>query len=266
MDTTDPIESSSIAAYEVDGDRARPTDHARGPWFGDQQHGAAVLALMARYLERVPAPNPMRFTRLTVDMSRAVPMREVTVSATARRAGRRVQSLEAVIHDEDETYARAVATRIRTEPGLVHSDRLPPIYPEDVAPPFDGEPTTFDSGYDSFHDCLEMRQSGTDGCGNGRSWFRLAHPIVAGEAPTSFVRVASIADMIMSSAIGLGAGWMSINPEVMMQIERPHEGEWLCVSSTVRFTDDGIGTSEGVIYDANRRIGRAAKSTLNTPR
>lgn len=263
---TDATAASSIFAYEVNGHRARPTDHARGPWFRDQQHGAAVLALMARFLDRVPAPSPMRITRLTVDMSRAVPMRELTVSARARRAGRRVQSLESVIHDGDDTYARAVATRIRVHPGLVDPDRLPPIYPEDVAPPFDGEPSTFDSGYDSFHDCLEIRQSEADGCGNGRTWFRLAHPVVAGEAPTPFLRIASIADMIMSSATALGPGWMSINPEVTMQVERPQEGEWLCVSSTVRFTDDGIGTSEGIIYDTNRRIGRAAKSTLNTRR
>lgn len=260
------IESSSVAAYEVVGDRVRPTEHARGPWFSDQQHGAAVLALVARYLEGVPTPTAMRITRVTVDMSRAVPMREMVVRATARRSGTRVQSLEAVVHDGEQTYARAVATRIRTEDGLVDPDRLPPVYPEDVAPPFDGEPTTFDSGYDSFHDCLEIRQSGTDSCGNGHAWFRLAHPVVAGEAPTPFVRIASVADMIMSSATRLGPEWMSINPEVTMQIERPHEDEWLCVSSTVRFTEDGVGMSEGIIYDSRRRIGRAAKSTLNTRR
>jgi hypothetical protein len=258
---------SAVFAYQVDGPCALPTEHARGPWFADQQHGAAILGLLARYLEQVPSPVPMRLTRITADISRAVPMSAITVHAAARRAGRRVQSLEATVSEGDQVLARAVATRIRTEPNLVPADRLPPVYPDDQPPPLGGTPTTYDMGYPTFHDCLEIQLlEEPDQFGNNRTWWRMAHPLVEGEAPSPLVRVASIADMIMSSATALGPGWMSINPEVSLQLERYPTGEWLCMTSSVRFTDDGIGVSEGVIHDTTRRIGASSKSVLNTPR
>ena len=149
--------TTGTAAYLVDGDRVHPTDLARGPWFGGQQHGAAVLALLTRFLERVPSAAPMRFTRIIADLSRAVPMTEVSVMARARRDGRRVQSLEAEIVANDEVFARAVATRIRVEPGLVPAEIVPAPSAADTPPPFDGVPTTFGTGYVSFHECLEIR-------------------------------------------------------------------------------------------------------------
>ena len=250
----------------MDGPRVRPTEYARGPWFPDQQHGAAVLGLLARFCEQVPSARPMRFTRITVDLSRAVPLEEVTVRAAARRDGRRVQSVEAVLAQGGEVLARAVATRIRAEPGLVPSDLPPPRYAGDVAPPFEGRPITYDMGYPSFHDCLEIRALDGDEYGNDRVWYRLAHPLVMGEAPSPLVRVASVADMIQSSAARLGPGWISINPEVSVQIEREPVGEWLCNASTVRFTDDGTGVSSGVIFDRTGRVGASSKCVLNDRR
>lgn len=253
----------TIAAYEVDGERVVPTDHARGPWFGDQQHGASLLGLLARYMERVPSHQPMRFTRITADLSRPVPMVPFAVRATALRDGRRVQSLEAVIVVDDAVIGRAVATRIRVDPGLVDAERLPPLYPEDEPPPFATVDTPYAMEGPSFHDCLQVRRVDEDETLRSRVWLRLAHPLVLGEAPTPAVRMASIADMITSSAGRLGEGWISINPEVSLQIEREPEGEWFCVASTVRFTDDGVGISEGVVFDRTRRVGRSSKSVLN---
>ena len=60
--------------------------------------------------------------------------------------------------------------------------------------------------------------------------------------------------------------WISINPEVALQIERLPVGEWIGTVSEARFDDDGIGMSEGVLYDRGGRVGRSAKSTLNDPR
>ena len=57
----------------------------------------------------------------------------------------------------------------------------------------------------SFHDCLEVRTLDEDEFGNSRNWIRLAHSVVAGEEPPT-LRVAAVADMIMSSASRLGPG------------------------------------------------------------
>jgi Thioesterase-like superfamily len=250
------------AAYEIDGDVIVPTDRARGVWSGEQQHGACLLGLLTRCLERVPTAVPMRFTRITADLSRPVPMRPFAVVTRTVRDGRRVQSLEASVIVDGVPVARAVATRIRVAPGLVHRERLPPVHSGDESPPF-----TEGRGYKmpspSFLDCLEARILDARDAVHARTWFRLSSPLVRGEEPTPLVRLASIADMVMSSASRLGEGWISINPELSLQIERQPIGDWICMSSAVRFTDDGIGVSEGVLHDRSGRVGRSSKSVLN---
>lgn len=252
------------AAYIVDEDRVTPTEYSRGPWFADQQHGACLLGLLTRCMERLPTFQPMRFTRVVADLSRAVPMVPFSVETRILRDGKRVQSLDARIVIDGDTLARAVATRIRFEPGIV-----PPTIPrpqlDDAAPPLSTRPYDFNMDHLSFHECLEARSD--DHVHDGApTWYRLVRPLVAGEAPSQAVRVASVADLVVSSAPYLGDGWVSINPEVTFQLEREPVGEWIAVAPVIRFTDDGIGLSEAVLYDTDQRIGRSSKSTLNYPR
>lgn len=256
-----------IHAYRLEGDHIVPTGHSRGPWFDDQQHGGAVVGLMARCLEQVPSAQPMRFTRLTVDLSRPVPMVPMRVVARPLRDGRRVQSLEAVISIGDEPVSRAVATRIRVEPGLVPDDKVAPLYPEDVAPAFVDAGSGFPRvGADSFHQLLEVRADrDADGL-KSSGWFRMAHPLVADEEPTPLVRLASVADFVSSSSKRLGPDWISINPEVSVQIEREPTGEWIAIETTVRLGNDGVGVSEAVVFDRSGRVGRTSKSVLNMRR
>ena len=253
----------SQASYEIDGHHVVPTELASGPWYAEQQHGACLLGLLTRFMEQVPVHQPMRFTRVTADLSRAVPMRPITVTARALRDGRRVQSLEALLSIDGDVLSRATATRIRVEPGLVPAAAIPSDRDDDAPPPFPPSGTGWDFDRPTFHDCLEVRTLESEDRLEARTWFRLAAPLVAGEEPSPTVRIASIADMTISAGGRLGSGWVSINPEVSLQIEREPEGEWICVSSVVRFTDDGVGMSEGVLHDLGRRIGRTAKSLLN---
>jgi hypothetical protein len=255
-----------MAAYRIDGDRVIPTEYARGPWFDDQQHGASLLGLLARFLERVPSARPMRLTRITADLSRPVPLLPCAVTARAIRDGRRVQSLVAELSIDGKVLASALATRIRFQEALVPGDRLRPAPPGDLPPYFPPQSTALPRTAACFHDCLEARSLDAADAPLVRRWFRLAHPLVAGEEPSPTVRLASIADMIASSGAFIGSGWISINPEVTLQIERLPAGEWIGTASEVRFGDDGIGMSEGVLFDRTGRVGRSAKSTLNEPR
>jgi hypothetical protein len=252
-----------VAAYELDGDRIVPTGAASGPWFAGQQHGACVFGVLARALERVPAAVPMRFARVTADLSQPVPMRPFSLRARPLRDGKRVQSLEALLEVDGETLARAVATRIRSAPGMIDRALLPPPHAGDEPPPFASAGATYQIRSPSFHDCLEARRLDEHHNVRTRTWFRLAGELVRGEQPTPFVRLASIADLVLSSASRLGADWISINPELSLQIEREPVGEWICVSSTVRFGDDGIGISESVLHDRSGRVGRSSKAVLN---
>jgi hypothetical protein len=254
---------SEIAAYRIEGDHVVPTEYARGPWFDDQQHGASLLGLLARFLERVPSAQPMRLTRVTADLSRPVPMLPFAVTARPLRDGRRVQSLVAELSIDGQVLNRAVATRIRVQEGLVPRDRLRPPSPADAPPEFPSDSIKLPNPGGNFHDCLEVRGFGAGDAPLVQRWFRLAHPLVAGEVPSPSVRLASIADMISSCGEFIGPEWISINPEVMLQIERLPVGEWIGTASEPRYGDDGIGMSEGVLFDRTGRVGRSAKSTLN---
>jgi hypothetical protein len=258
--------SAEISAYRLDGEHVVPTEHARGPWFDDQQHGASLLGLLARFLERVPSAAPMRLTRITADLSRPVPMRPFEVEARALRDGRRVQSLVAELRVDGVVLSRAFATRIRFQKGLVPAHRVRSRSPEDAPPPFPPTVASLPRQLACFHDCLEVRSSDPADARSVLRWFRLAHPLVAGEEPSPTVRLASVADMIVSCGESIGSDWISINPEVTLQIERLPVGEWIGTLSEARFDDDGIGMSEGVLYDRGGRVGRSAKSTLNDPR
>jgi Acyl-CoA thioesterase C-terminal domain/Acyl-CoA thioesterase N-terminal domain len=260
------VSNEEIYAFRLDGDTVIPTEYSRGPWFDDQQHGAAVCGLMARFLERVPSAQPMRFTRITTDMSRPVPMVPCKVTARPLRDGRRVQSLEAILEVDDKIVGRAVATRIRVEPGLVPADKVAPVYPEDEPPPWIAEESGYPQANTSFHDCIEVRGGLDDDKLRGLSWLRLRHPLIKDEEPSPLVRLASVSDFVHSSAARLGRDWISINPEVSLQVERDIVGEWVAIQTTVRLDDDGLGVSEAVLFDRHRRVGRTSKSTLNMPR
>lgn len=252
-----------VAAYEIDGARVAPTEFAAGPWSEEQQHGACLLGLLTRFMERVPSAQPMRFTRITADLSRAVPMRPVTVTARALRDGRRVQSLEALLLVDGEVTSRATATRLRVDPGIIPTELRAPERADDAPPPFPEAGVGWRMDRPSFHDCLEVRTAEQEDRLGARTWFTMTGTLVAGEEPSPAVRVASIADLTISAAGRLGPGWVSINPEVSLQLERDPRSDWLCVSSVVRFTDDGVGMSEGELHDRSGRIGRCAKSLLN---
>jgi hypothetical protein len=209
----------------------------------------------------------MRFTRITVDLSRAVPMVPCTVTARAVRDGRRVQSLEAVIEADGKVVSRAFGTRIRVEPGLVPDEKVAPLYPEDESPAWVEDGTTWsDETAGSFHSCLEVVEDWQEDRLGGVTWIRLQHPLVAGEEPSPLVRLGSVADLVQSASARLGPDWMAINPEVSLQIEREPVGEWIALNTTVRLGDDGIGVSEATVFDRERRVGRTAKSTLNVRR
>ena len=101
------------ALYARDGDRFIPSEHTRGPWTPDAQHGGAPAALLARAMEALPAETPMAIARFTIEILRPVPLTPLTVSARIERPGRRVQLVSGSLHAGDDELCRARAWRIR---------------------------------------------------------------------------------------------------------------------------------------------------------
>lgn len=251
--------------YRTDGDMLVPTDRARGPWFPDVQHGGAVAGLVARAVEAVPAPVPMHLARLTLDLSRKVPLAPTAVIARVVRDGRRVQAVEVAVVVDGLEVSRATALRVRRAAGVVDPDLVLPPWPGDEAPgrPEDGVETRFETGPFEFVRCFEARRAGEPVPGRGTTWYRLDHPLVDGETPSPAIRVAMTADLIMSAGSAVGFDrYLSANPDLTVSAFREPVDDWVAVASTVRFGADGVGQSDAVLADRQGCFGRVLKSLL----
>jgi hypothetical protein len=103
--------------------------------------------------------------------------------------------------------------------------------------------------------------------GPATAWFRLRHPLVAGEEPSSLQRLAAAADFGNGiSAILPWDDYVFINPDLTVYLEREPVGEWFLLESQTRLGREGIGMSESLIYDERGRVGRALQALLVTQR
>ncbi len=103
--------------------------------------------------------------------------------------------------------------------------------------------------------------------GPSTAWFRLRHPLVAGEDPTPLQRLAAAADF--GNGISAVLPWdrfVFINPDLTIYLERAPVGEWFLLQSETRLGREGIGVSESLISDEHGRVGRATQALLVTPR
>ena len=246
----------------------RPSEHTRGPWDPDAQHGGAPAALLAGLIEQAQPGAEMRVARLTYELLRPVPLTELRAEAEVVRAGRRVQLVEARLHAGDALIMRAVAVRMRRAPGAAPvvdggDDDAPPAPPETTPrsrfPTDDGRLPTFAS------DAMDIRfvEGAYDEPGPAVAWYSLTASVVPGEDPTPVQSAAAAADF------GNGAGaaldwnrWLFINPDLTIYLERDPEGEWVGMASRTRIADDGSGVAESVLYDRRGRIGRAVQGLL----
>jgi len=143
---------------------------------------------------------------------------------------------------------------------------------EDDAPPGPGSgeetpPTSQD--YAAFHNRgMEIRFVGGrfDRRGPAAGWFRLRHPVVAGEATSPVQRAVAAADFGNGISAELDFRTdLFINPDLTVSLVRPPEGEWICVDARTRFGAPGVGSAESVLWDGRGRIGRAVQSLVVEP-
>ena len=254
----------SDAIFVPDGEWLIPQPNACGPWFPGVQHGGSVSGLFARAIERIESDAEMFTTRISIDMSRRVPMGPTRVTVAVVRNGRRVQSLEASYNVADEVVARATATRIRVDEDLAsetigvgsRSEDLPPKQPEEVP-----ELTDIFLGFDFVRNFTMHRED--IGEGAAMSWARLDRPFVEGEESTALVRLAAAADMIPSANSILDhRRYLSVNPDLNIAVSRLPEGDWIGSSAVVRTARRGVGQTDAQLYDRHGVVGRSIKSLL----
>src|SRR5262245_10832772 len=80
--------------YTHESGRMVPSEHTRGPWSPDHQHGGAPAALITRALER-EAGAGFAVTRITLDLLRPVPLTPLIVTTEVTKRGKRSLSMAA---------------------------------------------------------------------------------------------------------------------------------------------------------------------------
>jgi hypothetical protein len=250
----------SGAAYIVEGDMARATAHAAGPWHHGLQHGGAPASLVVWAAERVPAAAPMRVARLTVELLRPVPVAELELRVATLREGRKIQLVEVrLLHDGKEVVRgtvlklRAVATELPRGPVL------PPV----GAPPPAGVAADPAFGF-GFAAAFELRRLTTRGrLGPAKVWFLQHAPIVEGEPLSPAMRAAAVGDYSNGIATELPwKDWTFINADLTVSLAREPEGEWILSDAESWVAEDGTGLAMCRLADERGTFGRAVQSLL----
>jgi hypothetical protein len=247
--------------FVPDGKAWVPQPVARGPWDPDALHGGPVAALMTRELEALPAPGPMRYLRVAVEIMRSVPLAPLTLEATTVRPGKKVAMATVTLRAGDLELCRATGWRVRVA-GTPVCDPEPPEPPPPV--PDEGRHLAFPGFEDDEVFVAAVEQKWVEGdwdVGPSVLWTRLLVPVVEGETPSPLQRALAIADF--GNGVGAAVPWTShvfINTDLTVSIEREPEGEWIALAAQTRLDPAGAGVAETVISDTRGRVGRGTQS------
>ncbi len=257
--------------FDLDGDHFLPSELTRGGWADDAQHGSPPSGLLARAVEAVETAGPMQVARFTIDLFRPVPLTPLHIHSTVRRDGRRIQVVDAYLYAGELEVGRASALKIRLADRLTLPERDEEPW-EQPPGPGSAHPVQwndyFGSGTDlpRFHSHAVEIRSFADSfltLGPGLSWFRLLVPVVAGEEPSPFVRLATVADMSNGNAQALDPRrWLYVNPDITLYAHRLPIGEWIGMRSAAHQHRTGIGLADTRVFDQDGPLGRINQAQL----
>ncbi len=249
----------------VDAQRARASALTRGPWHPDHQHAGPPIALVCRAVERAAHVHGLtHLSRLTANLLRPVPIGELAVEVATDYAGRNAGHFSARLHAGGKEVARFTALMQRENdvplPAVLPEHPLPqaPRPPEASPPavfPFAGRRV-------GYGDLVETRLAqGRFFDGPCAAWFRLRHPLVDGETPSVYQRVAVAADSGNGiSAILDFSKYLFLNSDLTINLLRRPHGEWICLDAHTHLGPEGCGLTASRLFDTQGLIGTATQS------
>ena len=261
--------SEPISAYAAAAQASTYTTTAltRGPWQPDHQHAGPPIALVCGAIERVAAEHGLKHVaRLTANLLRPVPIAELAVEVGTDYVGRNAGHFSARLVALDKEVARFTALMQR-ESEVALPDALPghPLPMPPRGP--DESPVAlfpFARGRTGYPDLVETRiAQGRFFDGPSAVWFRLRHPLVAGETPSVYQRVAVAADSGNGiSAILDFSKYSFVNSDLTINLLRRPRGEWICLDARTHFGPDGSGVVESKLFDVTGLVGLATQCLL----
>jgi hypothetical protein len=247
----------------LDDDCYQPIELTRGPWDRDAQHAGPPAALLGHAIEHRPGANgEMRVARISYDILQSVPLTPLRVATRVTHAGRRVEVVEATLTPQgsDRIVMRASATRVRVDPVSAPAHLPAATVPDPAGFPVTGIPMRFDIGY---HTAMETRNvaGAFETPGPATVWFRMRHPLIAGEPidPLSRALIAADSGNGVSGVLDLRE-YLFVNPELTVHLHRYPVGEWVCLDAVTHIDPAGIGLADTMLHDESGPIGRGNQS------
>lgn len=262
----DSPESLPPAAYAVVSARAvRASELTRGPWDPQHQHAGPPIAMVCRAIEAVARENGLsHIARLTANLLRPIPIAELEIEVTTDYSGRNAAHYSAGLWGGGKELARFTAL-VQRETELELPDNLDghPLA-QAPKPPAESaiERMPFRRRLPGYADLVENRiASGRFFRSRCAAWFRLQRPLVEGEDPSGYQRVAVAAD----SGNGISAvldfeRYIFMNVDLTINLLRRPLGEWVCVDARTLLAPNGCGLAESQLFDETGLIGRATQS------
>lgn len=233
-------------------DRFEPTLATESPWDGAMQHGGPPAALLGHLLRL----DGLRLARISVDFLGPIPRKECRVEVSPIKPGRLTALNEArmVIDGRVAVTARAWHLAPGPPPPVVtEAPRADPLPAEESVNGFEGW------GYGQ---AFEWRAThgGLDRLGAAHVWSRARFPLIDGVEMDGQARTLLVAD----SANGLSAElewekWLSIPPTMTTTLLREAAGEWVHLACRTLLSDDGLGLTEGDLFDLTGKIGQVSQ-------
>ncbi len=256
------------AAYIATADGAYlASPLTRGPWHPDHQHAGPPSALICRAVERAAENDGFtHLGRLTVNLLRPAPIGECRIETSQDYIGRNAGHYSGRLIAGDKEIARFTALMQREDVLPVPEGtpgHPPPHAPKSwrdstaVTMAFEGGGTDF--GYARL---VENRVAeGKPFNGPSAVWFRLNHPLVRGEEPSPYQRVAVAADSGNGISASLDfAKFVFVNCDLTINLFRRPLGTWICLEARSLFGGNGCGLAESALYDEEGVIGQATQS------
>jgi hypothetical protein len=265
-DEETPPKEVPEAFFEVDGDRVVPSLLARGPWDEGSAHGGPIAAIVGRAIEQFEPDPDLQLLRLTAEILRPVPLQPLELRTTLLRPGKRVQLVGvSVMHGENEVM-RATGLRVRRPPeehelpDELH--QLDHTLPSPESLPVRTERGVFGEGRVGIMDGIEMRAASNEFFAPGPAtyWFRLTHPLVAGEPTSPLSRALVAADFGngISQVVPIDTH-IFINPDLTVYLHRLPRGEWVGLDARTWLEPGEGALAESDLHDEDGRIGRAVQ-------
>lgn len=260
-----PTPTPTAAYTAIDARRFGASVLTRGPWHPEHQHAGPPVALVCRAVEQAAQAHGLtHLSRLTANLLRPVPIGEVAIEVMTDYVGRNAGHFSAHLMAGSKEVGRFTALMQRE--AAVHLPAVMPGHPLPALTPLPDAASAahfpFAGRHVGYADLVETRSAkGELFNGPCAIWFRLRHPLLEGEVPSPYQRVAVAAD----SGNGISAvldyqQYSFVNSDLSIHLLRRPVGEWIALDARTHLGADGCGMAESALYDTQGLVGRSVQS------